>query len=104
MNIRRGDGTLMATGSSRRACPIKQDGANYMATIADLQAGQAWTVRECCHLEPSGEPGTRLFAIDFATPAKTSYYAESLAAARTLLVASARSSPGRSSRWWRRRK
>ncbi len=53
--------------------PIERRGAQFVATLTGLQPAQPWTVR-ILPLNAAGEPEARLFAIDFKTPPKSSFF------------------------------
>lgn len=64
---------------------IKAQGASYLATIPDLQPAQPWALR-VLPVKADGEPGERLFAVDFFTPPKPAIL-PTLSPLRVLLVA-----------------
>ncbi len=64
-------GNLQVTWLAPTGVPIELRGQNYVAVMTGLQPGQFWTVR-IRPLNASGEPGERLFAVDFKTPLKPS--------------------------------
>jgi len=65
------DGSLLVTWLELGGLEFKREGQNYLTTIRDLEPGQPWTVR-VLPIESDGQPGERLFAIDFTTPQKLS--------------------------------
>jgi hypothetical protein len=65
------DGNLQVTWLTPSGVPIELHGPNYAAILTGLKPAMPWTVR-VRPLDAKGEPGERLFAIDFTTPPKSS--------------------------------
>jgi hypothetical protein len=96
------DGKLKVTWVEPHGIPIEARGANFVATLKDLEPGQPWTVR-ILPLDARGEPGPRLFALDFATPPKPSVIPK-VSPLRALLVALCALVVWQALGYWRRRK
>lgn len=93
-------GNLQVTWLAPAGVPIEPRDQRHVATLGNLQPAQPWTVR-ILPLNDAGEPGERLFAIDFQTPRKPSRLPE-ISAVRGLLVALLALVAWQAWRWWRR--
>jgi hypothetical protein len=79
------DGNLHVTWLELSGQKIEQAGQSYFTTIHELQPGQPWTVLVLA-MKGEGQPGERLFAMDFSTPPKMSILPE-VSPFRALLAA-----------------
>jgi len=69
------DGNLQVTWVTPKDIPIQARGSNNVAVLTGLASGEPWTVRVST-LQPNGDPGNRLFTIEFITPSKSSWFAK----------------------------
>lgn len=67
------EGNFQVVWRTPSPVPIERRGENYVATLDGLEPGQPWTVR-VLPLDANGEPGPRLFTLDFATSPKKAFF------------------------------